>query len=114
MKSSEVSRFERYLTFHLSEILEKLKTSDEENSNADLTWCTKWGSSARVLRGCLLRSREEICLALARIREGTYGDCVGCGNEIDLRRLEVVPWAKFCVVCQKESYQQQHGGEAVL
>jgi RNA polymerase-binding transcription factor DksA len=103
MKGSEVLRLEGYLKFHLTEILEELKTNDEEDSNADLTWSTKWGSSAQVLKGCLLRSREEIRLALARMREGSYGTCVGCGNEIDLRRLEVVPWAKVCVVCQQES-----------
>lgn len=103
MKGSEVLRLEGYLKFHLTEILEELKTYDEDDCSADSTWSNKWGPSAHVLKGCLLRSREDICLALARIREGSYGSCVGCGNEIDLRRLEVVPWAKLCVVCQQES-----------
>lgn len=114
MKGSEVLRLEGYLNFHLTEILEELKTNDEEESNANLTWSTKWGSSAQVLKGCLLRSREEISLALARMREGTFGSCDGCGNEIDLRRLEVVPWAKCCVMCQQESDQQRQCGESVL
>jgi len=114
MKSLEVLRLEGYLRFHLAEILEKMKSNDEEDSNADLTWSAKWGSSAQVLKECLLRSREEICLALARLREGTYGTCVSCGNEIDLRRLEVVPWARVCVVCNQESDRQHQRGEIVL
>jgi len=100
VKSSDLLRLERYLTFHISEIVEKLRSKDEGASNA--RWTAKWGSSARLLEECLLRTREEIGSALARIRDGTYGDCVGCGNEIGLGRLEVVPWAEFCIVCQEK------------
>ena len=106
VKTSEVLRFERYLTFHCAEILEELNRNDECDSDPESTWSAKWGSSANVLRECLLRTREDINSALARIREGTYGNCVGCGNEIDSRQLEVVPWSKFCIACQEESEQQ--------
>jgi RNA polymerase-binding transcription factor DksA len=114
VKSSEVPRLERYLTFHLAEILEQLKSNDEGDSDLDSIWSAKWGSSANALKECLLRSRDEITSALARIGEGTYGNCLGCGNEIDLRRLAVVPWAKFCVACQEQSDHHQQGGESVL
>lgn len=103
MKSSDVSRFERYLTFHLAEVLESLKSNCEDDSDGQSMWSAKWGSSAEVLQEYLLRSRDEIASALVRIQEGTYGDCIRCGNEIDQRRLQVVPWSKFCIVCQEES-----------
>ena len=32
--------------------------------------------------------------ALARIREGNFGECISCGKEINAKRLEAVPWAK--------------------
>ncbi len=38
--------------------------------------------------------------ALERIEEGTYGICVACGQEIQPKRLEAVPWARHCVTCQ--------------
>lgn len=38
--------------------------------------------------------------ALARIREGTYGECISCGNEINAKRLEAVPWTRYCIECQ--------------
>ena len=38
--------------------------------------------------------------ALARIREGTYGECIHCGNEINAKRLEAVPWTRYCIECQ--------------
>jgi DnaK suppressor protein len=42
---------------------------------------------------------EEIDNALARIDEGTYGRCTGCGAEIPGERLELRPFASTCVAC---------------
>lgn len=40
--------------------------------------------------------------ALQRIREGSFGECVNCGNEINPKRLEAVPWTRFCIACQEK------------
>jgi len=51
------------------------------------------------------RSRQQVAdiqAALARIAEGTYGDCARCGEPIDLRRLEQVPTTRYCVSCQEQ------------
>jgi DnaK suppressor protein len=40
--------------------------------------------------------------ALARIREGAFGECVSCGNEINAKRLEAVPWTRYCIACQEK------------
>lgn len=40
--------------------------------------------------------------ALARIREGSFGECVHCGKEINPKRLEAVPWARHCIECQEK------------
>jgi DnaK suppressor protein len=40
--------------------------------------------------------------ALARIREGAFGECVSCGNEINAKRLEAVPWTRYCIECQEK------------
>ena len=37
--------------------------------------------------------------ALDRIEDGTYGDCVRCGNEIAEGRLEARPEASLCIDC---------------
>jgi DnaK suppressor protein len=39
--------------------------------------------------------------ALDRLREGEYGICTRCDQAIPPRRLQVVPWAKYCVPCQE-------------
>jgi len=38
--------------------------------------------------------------ALQRIRRGAYGVCVECGAELNKKRLEAVPWSRYCVSCQ--------------
>ena len=40
--------------------------------------------------------------ALQRINEGTYGVCAECEKPISPKRLQAVPWAKFCVPCQEQ------------
>ncbi|HYX53415.1 MAG TPA: TraR/DksA family transcriptional regulator [Candidatus Limnocylindrales bacterium] len=40
--------------------------------------------------------------ALQRIREGSFGECVSCGNEINSKRLEAVPWTRYCIECQEK------------
>lgn len=38
--------------------------------------------------------------ALERIRQGSFGECAECGGDIELKRLEAIPWARYCVRCQ--------------
>lgn len=45
--------------------------------------------------------------ALHRIREGSFGQCVSCGNEINPRRLEAVPWTRYCIECQEKKEKGQ-------
>ena len=44
--------------------------------------------------------------ALVRVREGTYGACIDCGETIALARLQASPEAERCVSCQTQ--QEQH------
>ena len=44
---------------------------------------------------------QQVESALVRIREGVYGECINCGSEINTRRLEAVPWARYCIACQE-------------
>ena len=43
--------------------------------------------------------------ALDRIREGTFGECISCGSEINPKRLEAVPWTRHCIECQEKLEQ---------
>lgn len=43
---------------------------------------------------------ELIDEALVRIEGGEYGKCVHCGEPVQEKRLEAVPWARHCLRCQ--------------
>ncbi|MEQ1947511.1 MAG: TraR/DksA C4-type zinc finger protein [Bryobacteraceae bacterium] len=49
---------------------------------------------------------NEVRTALGRIDAGTFGICVGCEENINLKRLAAVPWASFCIVCQEAADQE--------
>ncbi|MCI0661983.1 MAG: TraR/DksA C4-type zinc finger protein [Acidobacteria bacterium] len=40
--------------------------------------------------------------ALERIEDGSFGVCMISGQEISLRRLEAVPWAKYTIEVQEK------------
>lgn len=42
---------------------------------------------------------QQIDNALDRIKQGTYGLCLGCGKEIPRARLEAIPYAFMCIDC---------------
>ena len=42
-------------------------------------------------------------ITIARIREGSFGECVSCGKEINAKRLEAVPWTRHCIECQEKA-----------
>jgi DnaK suppressor protein len=61
-------------------------------------------SAHDVSLGCLESVTHEIQAideALERIGEGTYGVCDGCGAAISEPRLEAIPYAQFCLNCQR-------------
>ncbi len=45
------------------------------------------------------REIAHIDAALARVDAGEYGVCRDCGQEIDPRRLEALPYALLCTEC---------------
>lgn len=51
---------------------------------------------------------RDIDTALARIKAGSFGTCIDCGETIPAGRLAALPTAQTCVHCQ-EKYERQHG-----
>src|SRR5216684_6293993 len=48
---------------------------------------------------------QMVEIALQRIREGAFGECANCGNDINPKRLEAVPWTRHCIACQEKLEQ---------
>jgi DnaK suppressor protein len=52
-----------------------------------------------------VESRELASIenALERMRVGKYGVCEGCGCKIPMARLNALPYATYCIECQREA-----------
>ena len=48
-------------------------------------------------------SRQVILIneALTRINDDEYGTCQNCEKDINPKRLDAVPWARYCLNCQE-------------
>jgi DnaK suppressor protein len=57
--------------------------------------------------GAHRKALHDIDESLRKIKEGTYGICEECGEEISGKRLQVMPTANLCISCQenKEQYE---------
>jgi DnaK suppressor protein len=54
------------------------------------------------------RELSNIEAALEKMREGSYGKCEGCNDNIPLIRLQALPYATYCINCQQEI--ERNGG----
>lgn len=61
-----------------------------------------------------VESREltSIDLALGAMREGHYGSCEACEEDIPLARLQALPYATMCIGCQREAEKSGIDGRA--
>src|SRR5438270_3381934 len=48
--------------------------------------------------------------ALRRIREGSFGVCLHCEEDISPKRLAAVPWTAYCIQCQELADRNQAEG----
>jgi DnaK suppressor protein len=51
--------------------------------------------------------------AIKAIDRGQYGECTHCGNDINEKRLDAVPWATMCISCQEAVEMEQTSSRMV-
>ena len=52
---------------------------------------------------------RKICVALKKIEDGSYGECVACGDEIRSSRLMANPTSFKCIHCQEDEERKNKG-----
>ncbi len=55
-----------------------------------------------TLTGTDTAELRAIAAALGRIRAGTFGRCVRCGETIESERLDLLPHTPFCAECARD------------
>lgn len=53
-----------------------------------------------------MKALMEIDKTLNKISQGIYGDCEGCGDVIQPKRLQARPLALLCISCMEEREQE--------
>ena len=63
----------------------------------------------------LIERSEELLRAVdsasSRLERGRYGTCEECGDDIPLKRLDALPFAVYCLDCQKEKETGRERGK---
>jgi len=71
-------------------------------------------ASAEIDRNFMLKLKgrerkllKKIDEAIEKIDSGSYGVCEGCGEEIDIKRLEARPVTTMCIECKTEQEEEE-------
>ena len=106
MEKEQISQFQRDLEVLLADMRSPGQTRDEiviENA-ADALDQVQQGEerdlAIRRIESAFGRI-QSIRLALERIDAGEYGTCLRCEGEISTKRLQAIPWARYCIRCQE-------------
>lgn len=111
MKAQDVETFKRKLLEMRRDLLgqverKKLYSKEVgEDGIPDSGDVAAYSYSKEVLMGLGENERTKLRLveeALAKIDEGTYGVCERCEEAIPVKRLELLPFTRYCVQCQSE------------
>ncbi len=111
MQQRDIEQLRKRLEFQRHEVLQILRRLDRETKSLDVD-----STQDSADRGLISSSRESLFerssqrrtvlrlieAALKRIADGSFGVCIGCGDEIQSQRLEALPWTQFCLRCQGE------------
>lgn len=101
----DVSHYEQRLRDRMRELdkrLSEVETELDQPAPADSEDRASEREGDEVLEGLGNAGLAEIRMieaALDRIRDGTFGECVTCGEPISEERLEAVPHAARCRKC---------------
>ena len=85
---------------------QKLFGTEETGDEADRASDRIDGTLFSSLSEASSRRLTLIDNALERIKNGKYGICKACGQEIAQGRLEAIPYAALCITCQTKADRQ--------
>ncbi len=110
-KKKDLNQFKKTLEEKKLELVELLQKSQsygrEIDSESEAMDIVDKASSSYTKEFMFSRSNQErlfiqaIDEALERIEDGSFGECSNCGEIVNRKRLEAVPWAKLCLACQE-------------
>lgn len=115
MNQTEFDKYKKILEAKQAELSGGLRNRDEiviEKTPDALDEVQLAGERELAIRNLdreanLLRQVRD---ALRRIADGSYGVCLHCEEDIKVKRLDAVPWTKYCIRCQEAVDRQDFEG----
>ena len=119
MTSEELYRFETVLSARVAELENKARRRDRivVERNPDQLDEIQQAAERSLAVSNLDRDCKELRLAraaLSRIREGSFGTCQECEEDIHPKRLAAIPWASLCIRCQEAADRNSEDTRAQL
>lgn len=115
MEPRDIERLRHKLEFQRQESRQFLRRVDQEAKSLDTDSVRdsddqsviRFSRESLFERSSKYRARLRLIeAALKRIADGSFGVCVGCGDDIQKQRLDALPWTQFCLRCQGEIEQE--------
>jgi DnaK suppressor protein len=113
MKEDQINKFHKRLNSLREEIIKVMDWRESATEKGDaLDEIDQANDMIEREMGYVMSSNmrsnlDQVDEALTRIADRTFGKCLHCAQEISIKRLELLPFARFCVPCQEK--MESHG-----
>lgn len=116
MTTTELNKFENILASKRADLEKILGNRDgiAIEKNADVLDEIQHATERELAIRNLDRESQvlqNVRSALRRIRDGSFGICAHCEEQVSSKRLAAVPWAPFCIRCQQQADDHDVGNE---
>lgn|SRR5450759_4996964 len=115
MTKSEVNKYKEILESRQAELVGVLRNRDGitiEKSPDALDEVQNAAERELAIRNLDRESNllRNVRAALRRIKDGSFGVCVHCDEDISPKRVAAVPWTPYCIQCQEAADRAQEDG----
>lgn len=116
MDSAHLEEFRQLLNEEKRRLLKKAAhtikneielSKDDMADEADLASALTDQNLSLRLRGRERSLIDKIDLAIVRIEQGEFGECVVCGDDIEINRLRARPVTTMCIACKEDQERRE-------
>lgn len=110
LTKEELQEFKKKLILRKEKIIKNLEETEQEivdmrssdlNDEGDYAAVSVETTVDSAILEQQFKELSEIELSLDKIKDNTYGVCEMCEELIDMNRLQVKNFARFCITCRK-------------
>ena len=108
MDNKDLEKFKKKLLKLKTEILiiieDQENPSDAKDAMDEVDRATEMvgETMGSLMSTSFKKNLSRINEALAKLENNQFGSCIECGQDISLKRLDILPVAEFCISCQTE------------